>query len=73
MAKLLVRDFPRRELLSSVPLRVAEADKQSKDHRFVQQQDRQPAAFAYRKVRSAEEPLPQQQQTEYGFVLASFC
>ena len=63
----MVRDSPRCEPLSPVPLRVAEADQQSKDHRLVQQQDREPTAYDYREVHSAEEPLLEQQQTEYGF------
>lgn len=55
------------EPLSSVPSRVAEADEQSQDHRPVQQQDREPTAYDYRKVHSAEESHLEQQQTKYGF------
>lgn len=62
-----MKDSPRCELLSPVPLRVAEADEQSQDHRLVQQQDREPTAYDNREVRSAEEPLLEQQQTGYGF------
>lgn len=62
-----MRNSPRCESLSPVPFRVAEADEQSQDHRLVQQQDREPTAYDYREVHSAEEPLLEQQQTEYGF------
>lgn len=62
-----MRDSPRCESFSPVSFRVAETDKQSQDHRFIQQQDREPAAYDYREVHSAEEPLLEQQQTEYGF------
>lgn len=62
-----MRDSSRCEPLSPVPLRAAEADQQSKDHRLVQQQDREPTAYDYREVHCAEEPLLEQQQTEYGF------
>lgn len=62
-----MRDSPCCVPFSPVPLRVAETDEQSQDHRLVQQQDRKPTAYDYREVHSAEEPLLEQQQTEYGF------
>lgn len=63
----MVRDSPCCEPFSPVPFRVAETDEQSQDHRLVQQQDREPTAYDYREVHSAEEPLLEQQRTEYGF------
>lgn len=47
-----------------MPLRFAEADEQSKDHQLNQQQDKEPTAYDYREVHSAEEPLLEQ-QTDY--------
>lgn len=69
-----VRGSPRGEPLSPVPFRVTEADEQPQDHRLIQQQDREPAACDHREVHAAQEPLLEQQQTEYGFcVRAAFA